>query len=81
MSSGNVCNDVTLDQGVTDPQHLVPGNEVLSDRIKKDAGARADLLAFLKTRYQAWSDIRMDRPGRVKSVEASRVWGAVVVLV
>lgn len=45
MSSGSVCNDVTLDQGVTDPQHPVPGNEVLSDRIK-DAGVRADLLAF-----------------------------------
>jgi hypothetical protein len=80
MFSGNVCNDVTLDQGVTDPQYSVPGNEVLSDRIKKDAGARADLLAFLETRYQAWSHIRMDRPGQVKSVEASRV-GAIVVLV
>jgi len=56
MSSGSVCNDVTLDQRGADPQHPVPGNEVLSDRIK-DAGARADLLAFLKTRYQAWSHI------------------------
>jgi cytochrome c len=42
-----VWNDKTLDDWITDPQHLVPGNEMTFAGIK-DAGQRADLLAFLK---------------------------------
>jgi cytochrome c len=46
-SANIVWNDKTLDDWVTDPQHLVPGNQMTFPGIK-DAGQRADLLAFLK---------------------------------
>jgi cytochrome c len=46
-SSGIVWNDQTLDQWLTDPQHLVPNNEMPFEGIK-DASVRADLLAYLK---------------------------------
>jgi cytochrome c len=46
-SSGLTWDDRTLDQWLTDPQHLVPGNEMPFEGIK-EASARADLLAFLK---------------------------------
>src|SRR6516165_8688946 len=47
QSANIVWNDKTLDDWVTDPQHLVPGNEMTFAGIK-DAQQRADLLAFLK---------------------------------
>jgi cytochrome c len=46
-SSGLTWDDRTLDQWLTDPQHLVPGNEMPFEGIK-EASTRADLLAFLK---------------------------------
>jgi cytochrome c len=46
-SANIVWNDKTLDDWVTDPQHLVPGNQMTFPGIK-DARQRADLLAFLK---------------------------------
>jgi cytochrome c len=46
-SSGIVWGDKTLDEWVTDPQRMVPNNAMPFDGIK-DAGTRADLLAFLK---------------------------------
>ena len=46
-----VWNDKTLDDWITDPQHLVPGNEMTFAGIK-DARQRADLLAFLKEATQ-----------------------------
>ncbi|KRR20032.1 cytochrome C [Bradyrhizobium retamae] len=46
-SSGLTWDDRTLDQWLTDPKHLVPGNEMTFEGIKEDP-ARADLLAFLK---------------------------------
>src|SRR6516162_10498340 len=46
-SANIVWNDKTLDDWITNPQHLVPGNEMTFDGIK-DAPQRADLLAFLK---------------------------------
>jgi cytochrome c len=46
-SSGAVWNDKTLDEWITDPQHLVPGNDMTFDGMKNDQ-QRADLLAFLK---------------------------------
>lgn len=46
-SSGIVWGDKTLDQWLTDPQHMVPDNLMPFEGIK-DAGVRADLLAFLK---------------------------------
>jgi cytochrome c len=42
-----VWNDKTLDDWITDPQHLVPGSQMTFVGIK-DARQRADLLTFLK---------------------------------
>ena len=50
-SANIVWNDKTLDDWITNPQHLVPGNEMTFDGIK-DARQRADLLAFLKEATQ-----------------------------
>jgi cytochrome c len=51
QSANIIWNDQTLDDWITDPQHLVPGNEMTFDGIK-DARQRADLLAFLKQATQ-----------------------------
>jgi cytochrome c len=52
LKSANVVwNDKTLDDWITDPQHVVPGNEMTFAGIK-DARQRADLLAFLKEATQ-----------------------------
>ncbi|MDE2284709.1 MAG: c-type cytochrome [Hyphomicrobiales bacterium] len=40
-------NDKTLDEWIANPQHIVPGNQMMFPGIK-DARQRADLLAFLK---------------------------------
>ena len=50
-SANIVWNDKTLDDWITNPQHLVPGNEMTFDGIR-DARQRADLLAFLKQATQ-----------------------------
>src|SRR5207302_1088811 len=41
----------TMDEWITDPQHVVPSNQMTFPGIK-DAGERADLLAFLKEATQ-----------------------------
>jgi cytochrome c len=46
-SSGIVWDDRSLDAWLTDPDHMVPGNEMPFNGIK-DPQRRADLLAFLK---------------------------------
>lgn len=46
-SSGVVWNDKTLDEWITDPQHLIPDNVMTFDGIKNPQ-QRTDLLAFLK---------------------------------
>jgi cytochrome c len=52
MKSANIeWNDKTLDEWITDPQHVVPGNQMTFAGIK-DAKQRADLLAFLKEATQ-----------------------------
>src|SRR5215468_777980 len=51
-----VWNDKTLDDWITDPQHLVPGNEMTFAGIK-DARQRADLLAFLKEATQPGTSV------------------------
>jgi cytochrome c len=52
LQSANIAwNDKTLEDWVTDPQHLAPGNEMTFAGIK-DAQQRADLLAFLKQATQ-----------------------------
>jgi cytochrome c len=50
-SSGVVWNDKTLDEWITDPQHLIPGNVMTFAGIK-NSQQRADLLAFLKQATQ-----------------------------
>jgi cytochrome c len=51
QSANIVWNDKTLDQWITDPQHVVPGNQMTFPGIR-DATQRADLLAFLKEATQ-----------------------------
>lgn len=46
-SSGIIWDERSLDAWITDPDRMVPGNEMPFDGIKDDR-ARADLLAFLK---------------------------------
>ena len=55
-SANIVWNDKTLDDWITNPQHLVPGNEMTFDGIK-DAHQRADLLAFLKEATQPGASV------------------------
>ena len=55
-SANIVWNDKTLDDWITDPQHLVPGNEMTFAGIK-DARQRADLLAFLKEATQPGASV------------------------
>jgi cytochrome c2 len=50
-SANIVWNDKTLDEWITDPQRVVPGNQMTFPGIK-DAKQRADLLAFLKEATQ-----------------------------
>jgi cytochrome c len=50
-SANIVWSDKTLDDWITDPQHLVPGNQMTFPGVK-DARQRADLLAFLKEATQ-----------------------------
>src|ERR1035437_8598590 len=52
MKSANIeWNDKTLDEWITDPQHVVPGNQMTFAGIK-DARQRADLLVFIKEATQ-----------------------------
>ena len=52
MKSTNIeWDDKTLDEWITDPQHVIPGNQMTFAGIK-DAKQRADLLAFLKEATQ-----------------------------
>src|SRR5450756_1493997 len=52
LKSANIeWNDKTLDEWITDPQHVVPGNQMTFAGIK-DTKQRADLLAFLKEATQ-----------------------------
>lgn len=61
-SSDIVWNDKTLDEWITDPQHLVPGNTMPFAGIK-NAQQRADLLAFLKQATQPGQASRGYMPG------------------
>jgi cytochrome c len=57
-----VWNDKTLDDWITDPQHLIPGNEMTFAGIK-DTRQRADLLAFLKEATQPGAAVAQQRQG------------------
>jgi cytochrome c len=56
QSANIVWNDKTLDDWITNPQHLVPGNQMTFDGLK-DARQRADLLAFLKQATQPGASV------------------------
>jgi len=56
QSSNIVWNDKTLDDWITDSQHVVPGNQMTFAGIK-DARQRVDLLAFLKEATQPGSSV------------------------
>lgn len=60
-STNIVWNDKTLDDWITDPQHLVPGNEMTFAGIK-DARQRGDLLAFLKEATQPGASLAQAEP-------------------
>ncbi len=64
-SSGIIWDDKTLDQWITDPQHLIPGNEMIFQGLKNPQ-PRADLLAFLKGATQ---------PGRTPSAQSAQQGG------
>ena len=69
-SANIVWNDKTLDDWVTDPQHLVPGNEMTFAGIKV-ARQRADLLAFLKEATQPGGSVAQG--GQMGGMSGGRV--------
>jgi cytochrome c len=73
QSTNIVWNDKTLDDWITDPQHLVPGNQMTFDGIK-DAQQRADLLAFLKQATQLGASVAQ-QGGRMGSMGDGRYEG------
>jgi len=64
-SSGIIWDDRSLNAWLTDPKQMVPGNDMPFEGIK-DAGARADLLAFLK---------EATKPGAPEQTAQSRMNG------
>ncbi len=61
QSSNIVWNDNTLDEWITDPQHLIPGNQMTFAGMK-DARQRGDLLAFLKEATQPGASVAQGGP-------------------
>jgi cytochrome c len=61
QSSNIVWNDKTLDEWITDPQHLVPGNQMTFHGVK-DPRQRADLLAYLKQATQPGASVAQRGP-------------------
>src|SRR5205823_9479164 len=66
-SSGLIWDDRTLDGWLTDPQAMVPGNEMPFEGIK-DAAARADLLAFLKDATKSGAPQQTAQQGGMKGM-------------
>jgi cytochrome c len=60
-SANIIWNDKTLDDWITDPQHLIPGNQMTFAGIK-DTRQRADLLAFLKEATQSGASVAQGGP-------------------
>jgi len=65
-SSGIVWDDKTLDQWITDPQHLIPGNQMTFAGLKNPQ-QRADLLAFLKGATQPGATQSAQQGGQMGS--------------
>jgi cytochrome c len=61
QSANIVWNDKTLDDWITDPQHLIPGNQMTFAGIK-DSRQRGDLLAFLKEATQPGASVAQGGP-------------------
>ena len=57
-SSGIIWEDRSLDGWLTDPQRMVPDNDMPFDGIK-DAHVRADLMAFLKEATRPGASVKM----------------------
>jgi cytochrome c len=66
-SSGIIWNDRSLDGWLTDPQKMVPDNDMPFEGIK-DASARADLLAFLKEASKSGASQQMAQQGAMKGM-------------
>src|SRR5713226_4437412 len=69
-SSGIIWDDKTLEQWITDPQHLVPGNEMTFAGLKNPQ-QRADLLAFLKGATQPGAAQSAQQRGQMGSSDPS----------
>src|SRR5258708_1037349 len=66
-SSGIIWDDRSLDGWLTDPQRMVPDNDMPFEGIK-DARARADLLAFLKEATKPGATQQTAQPGGMKGI-------------
>ncbi|MGH9809626.1 MAG: c-type cytochrome [Terriglobia bacterium] len=66
-SSGIIWDDHALDGWLTDPQRMVPNNEMPLEGIK-DARVRADLLAFLKDATKPGAPHRTAQQGGMKGM-------------
>lgn len=67
-SSGIIWDDRALDGWLTDPQHMVPDNDMPFEGIK-DARVRADLLAFLKEATKAGAPQQTAQQGGMKGMK------------
>src|SRR6266403_3478328 len=66
-SSGIIWDDRSLDGWLTDPQRMVPDNDMPFEGIK-DARARADLLAFLKEATKPGATPERTAQGQMKGM-------------
>jgi len=66
-SSGIIWDDRALDGWLTDPQRMVPDNDMPFEGIK-DAGVRADLLAFLKEATKPGAPQQTTQQGGMKGM-------------
>jgi cytochrome c len=73
-SSGIIWDDRSLDGWLTDPQAMVPDNDMPFDGIK-DSHARADLLAFLKEAAKPGAQQRMSQQGGMKGMGGGMMGG------
>jgi cytochrome c len=70
-SSGIIWDDHALDSWLTDPQRMVPNNEMPFEGIK-DAAVRADLLAFLKQATKPGAPQQTAQQGGMKGMGEMR---------
>jgi len=73
-SSGIIWDDRSLDGWLTDPQRMVPDNDMPFEGIK-DARARADLLAFLKEATKPGATPERTAQGQMKGMGGGMMGG------